>query len=282
MAAADGLINPPSAAKQWIKRAVKRGVCLAGGFVRYTGARILTYHSVGARVHDMNVTPADFAAQMEWLAAHVRVISLRDAADGNEGVAITFDDGYRDNLTHAAPVLRRLGLPAACFVVSGRLGGVMVPDEAPATGALMTWDEVRAWAGMGFEVGGHTLTHPHLSCLDEAGQRREIYDGAGLIAEQLGAFPDSFAYPYGSLADYDDTSVRLVREGGFRYAVSNRYGTNPPNSDRWTLRRIWIDRTDSLATFQAKVTGRLDALAMLDSRLGIVLRRGMNRILRVR
>ncbi len=268
--------------KKLLKRATKRAVGMAGGFVRHVGARILTYHSVGARVHDMNVTPVDFAAQIEWLAANARVISLREAADGCEGVAITFDDGYRDNLANAAPVLRALRLPATCFICTGRMGGVMVSGEDPAVGALMTWDEVRALAAAGIDIGAHTMTHPHLSQLGEEDQRREIAESARMIAEQLGCAPEAFAYPYGSLADYNAMSVRLVREAGYRYAVSNRYGVNPPSSDRWTLRRIWIDNTDTPDIFRAKVVGQLDALALLDSPLGIALRYGLNRALRIR
>jgi len=269
-------------AKRLIKRAAKRAIRAAGLCVRGTGPRILTYHSVGARTHDMNVAPPDFAAQMEWLAKNARIVSLRDAANGRDGVAITFDDGYRDNVTNAAPVLQRLGLPATFFIVTGRMGGVMVPDEDPATGAIMTWEEVRELVRAGFDIGGHTVTHPHLARLGEEEQRREILDCARAIAEQLGQRPEAFAYPYGSVADYNEVSVRLVREAGFQYAVSNRYGANPPGCDRWTLRRIWIDGTDSLETFQAKVAGRLDAFALLDSPAGIALRRGLNRALGIR
>lgn len=269
-------------AKRLIKRAAKRAIRATGLFVRGTGPRILTYHSVGARAHDMNVAPGDFAAQMEWLANNVPVVALRDAANGAAGVAITFDDGYRDNLTQAAPVLQRLGLPATIFIVTGRMGGIMEPDEDPATGALMTWDEVREIAKAGFDIGGHTVTHPRLARLGEDEQRREILGCACAIADQLGQRPEAFAYPYGSITDYDEVSIRLVREAGFQYAVSNRYGANPPGCGRWALRRIWIDGTDSLETFQAKVAGRLDALALLDTPAGIALRRGLNRVLGIR
>jgi len=249
--------------------------------MRETGSRVLTYHSVGARAHDMNVTPDNFAAQMEWLAKNAAVITLHDAASGCEGIAITFDDGYRDNLVNAAPILRELGLPATCFIVTGRMGAVMVEGEDPATAALMTWDEVHQLADDGFDIGAHTVTHPHLARLTEDEQRREISESARVITEQLGHAPEAFAYPYGSIADYDEVTACLARESGFQYAVSNRYGANRPGCDRWALRRIWLDSTDTLDTFQAKVTGQLDVLALLDSRAGVALRRGLNRILRI-
>ncbi len=60
--------------------------------------------------------------------------------------------------------------------------------------------------------------------------------------------------------------------------MSNRYGPNRPGADVFELRRIWIDATDTFETFQAKVAGRLDLLAVLDSRAGMFARRALNRL----
>lgn len=268
-------------AKAGLKGAVKR-LAIAGGMVFASSKpcnRILTYHSVGQRNHEMNVTPDVFKAQMEWLAAHRDVISVADAAEGRVGVAIALDDGYRDNLKNAAPILSKLKLPATVFVVAGRLGGMLDHDHDPATSTLMTGDEVREIESMGFTVGSHTLTHRRLSELDEDQQRHEIEEGGRLLSETLGHAVDGFAYPYGSILDYDDLSMALAKASGHSYGLSNRYGVNRPGADRWDLRRIWVDRSDSLELFRAKVDGRLDGLAWVDSGLGIRTRRAVNRVL---
>ncbi|MQA87852.1 MAG: polysaccharide deacetylase family protein [Streptosporangiales bacterium] len=57
-------------------------------------------------------------------------------------VALTFDDGYRDNLAHAVPLLARLGLPATFFLVPGLLSGT-----APPWWEVATWTVLRARAG---------------------------------------------------------------------------------------------------------------------------------------
>jgi peptidoglycan/xylan/chitin deacetylase (PgdA/CDA1 family) len=97
---------------------------------RPTGAIILMYHSVAPRevaefIDPANrITPEEFEAQMAFLHRHRRVISLTqlltqlDAGEQPPAgtVCITFDDGYRDTLTTAAPVLEKFKLPAALFV----------------------------------------------------------------------------------------------------------------------------------------------------------------------
>ena len=298
---------------------------LLGPLAPRRGVRILTYHSVGNRKHDMNVSPEHFREQMEWLARNAEVIPLSAVFDRQEGdeppqtpeklpsitstseittdtapfeskiqnpkskikgarrVAITFDDGYRDNLLNAAPVLHALGLPATVFIVAGRVGGKLDHDDTgDGADALMTWQDIEQWIALGLDVGCHSMTHRRLSQLSEDEQRSEIVDSLRLLRERTGRPIEAFAYPFGSAYDYDAISVRLVREGGFACGLSNRYGVNGRQCDRWAMRRIWIDSTDDLRTFQAKVDGRLDILSILDSPAGLACRRALNQILRVR
>jgi peptidoglycan/xylan/chitin deacetylase (PgdA/CDA1 family) len=110
------------------------------------GSRLLVlgYHNVDASWRfPCPSGPRDFARQMALLARVANVVPLDAAlADLTAGrplppraVAITFDDGYRDNLTHAVPVLRRHGLPATVFLVPGFLSH-----------KVHAWWERLAWA----------------------------------------------------------------------------------------------------------------------------------------
>ena len=263
------------------KGAVKSAVLALAPFHPRGGdvCRILTYHSVGKRDHEMNVSPAAFRDQVHWLADHQNLLDMEAAVAGGAGVAITFDDGYRDNLTEAAPILKDAGAPAAFFVVAGRLGGRLDHDDGRTHADLMTWDEVLELEGMGFTIGAHTMTHRRLSSLSEGEQREEVAECWRILDERLHNAVRGFAYPFGSALDYTERTKVLVREAGFSYALSNRYGANGRDADRWALRRIWIDRSDSLRTFKAKVDGRLDGLSLLDSRAAIRARRGLNRFL---
>jgi peptidoglycan/xylan/chitin deacetylase (PgdA/CDA1 family) len=96
------------------------------------GAAILMYHRVTTLEADpyrLTVSPAHFAQQMRILAETCVPMHLEDLIDAmlanalpRRAVAVTFDDGYLDNLTEAYPILERTGVPATVFVVSGRMG----------------------------------------------------------------------------------------------------------------------------------------------------------------
>jgi peptidoglycan/xylan/chitin deacetylase (PgdA/CDA1 family) len=100
--------------------------------LRGFGARILTYHGidrVGRR--DLNgrfVSETVFEAHLRYLSARANVISLDDffaQKFDNQcfNVAITFDDGYRNNLELALPLLEKYGLPATFFITPAHLIG---------------------------------------------------------------------------------------------------------------------------------------------------------------
>lgn len=268
-------------AKRALKKALKHTAAAGSALFPAPAAatRILTYHSVGARDHEMNVLPEAFRQQMQWLAEHTSVLPVAEAAAGAPGIAITFDDGYADILSHAAPVLRELGLPATLFMVADKAGNWLPHDPKTPEARLLTCGELRELNALGVAIGAHGMTHRRLSELDADGQRDEIMGSKHTLEDALGQEITAFAYPYGSALDFNATSVDLVREAGYRYAVTNQYGPNGPQAPCYLLRRIWIDRTDSLPMFQAKIQGRLDLLRLLDSPPGIRLRRAVNTLL---
>ena len=270
--------------KTWDKQLLKKVASILNHFYpgRKSKSRILTYHSVGNRDHEMNVTTEAFAEQMRWLSENDNVITVSEAAQGNPGIAITFDDGYLDNLQNAAPILSEFGFPATVYMVSGRAGETLEHDSDVANAQLMNWDELRELEALGISIGGHTLTHARLSTLSSKEQMYEIDECTKLLEKKLGHSIESFAYPYGSALDYSKESVLCVQRAGYSVGVSNRYGSVQPSSSVWELPRIWIDRTDTLGTFAQKASGKLDILALQDSYMGIRARRVINTILRVK
>lgn len=247
-----------------------------------------------------------------WLKSWFRVLPLEEAAtrlaEGRlppRALAITFDDGYADNRTVAAPILQRHGLPCTFFVATGfldggrmwndtlieafrgcgadaldlsplhpglracalgtpalrraaidhtiavakylppparlalvdavaRRAGVRPPDDLMMTGA-----QVRELRAIGLQVGAHTVTHPILLGLDRAAALAEVAASKRHLEALLDEEVSLFAYPNGKPGvDYGDESVDVVREAGFRFAVSTQWGVSTAATDRLQLRRF--------------------------------------------
>ena len=98
----------------------------------WAGPAILMYHRVAAPPVDpwgLSVAPERFADQLTALAGSREIVSMQDFMAGldagnlpRRAVALTFDDGYRDNLTRAAPRLKAAGAPADLFLTGGAIG----------------------------------------------------------------------------------------------------------------------------------------------------------------
>lgn len=222
------------------------------------GARILTYHSVrpdGPGSRSSYVHPADFAAQMAWLVeAGYEVVSLTHLADQlskrqpvpDRWVCITFDDGYADNYVHAFPVLKRHGLPATIFLVTGKI------DQDPLFLTKAQIDEMRSCA---IEFGAHTVDHVSLSSLPPEEARRQVIGSRQQVERLISEAPSHFCYPFGH---YNATVEGFVRDAGFRTCCTEQAGVIHSNADPLRLVRAGILGTDSLRDFELKVRGGYD------------------------
>lgn len=255
-----------------MKAAARRAVAcvFALAVPRSHGLRILTYHRVNPdHPHDrLTVHPEAFAAQMDLLKRSGRPVVLLsemvpalrgEAALPSGAVALTFDDGYRDNLHHAAPLLERLGLRATVFVVTDLMGSAGTLDRYAACcdkDAMLSWDEVRTLRDRGHEIGGHGRSHRELATLSSHDVRGEADDCARALEAELGRRPPLFCYPRGSESD---AVRRVVREAGYAAACTVRPGANAAGVDLMGLRRTEISGDDSLADFRLKLDGAFDA-----------------------
>ena len=241
-------------------------------------ALVLAYH----RVIDLPSDPYDLCTKPELFHEHLkllenRVVPLLEIAAGAPGIALTFDDGYADNLETVAPVLKKHRMPATFFVtahpcdrefwwneleqrclrtptrwklftepprtqderelkrryLAGERGD---PQPVRPTHRLLSPDELRLLA-QDYEIGAHTLSHPHLSRLDVTAQGREIEGSRRHLQEVLQRPVTSFAYPYG---EYDQTAVSLAKES-FTSACTIAPGRVTPSTDRFLLPRVHAD-----------------------------------------
>lgn len=122
---------------------------------------------------------------------------------------------------------------------------------------MMTTDQVRSLAAAGMEVGGHTITHPILQCVDDAVAIREIADGRRHLESILGVSPSVFAYPNGVPGqDYSERHVAMVQRAGYTAAVSTAPSIAKADADPFQLPRFtpWDRRP---LPFALRCAGRL-------------------------
>lgn len=231
---------------------------------------ILCYHGVTARDRRMAEDPTGlhirfprFEAQLDYLRRHFNVIPLGEYLKARrEGrrlpdytAVITFDDGYRNFYTMAAPRLRERGLPASLFLTvgkirEGRAGGDAWSPEDDIE--YLSWAEVVELKGGGVEVGSHTITHPMLSQLPPEEAERELRESFEAVARHTGEGAPPFAYPFG---DYTPEVAASARTLGYSCALTTDAGANDPSEDLYTLRRVLIGDDDDEPAFAARVSG---------------------------
>jgi peptidoglycan/xylan/chitin deacetylase (PgdA/CDA1 family) len=90
------------------------------------------------------------------------------------------------------------------------------------------------------EVGAHTISHVRLSELSANAQKLEIFDSKQKLEALIGHPVTSFSYPFGGREDYNDTSIKLIREAGFACACSNFQASVHRWSDPFQLPRFLV------------------------------------------
>lgn len=227
---------------------------------------ILMYHSVSEAASGsfapFAVRPADFKAQMTLLRdrGHVTLTLADLAARLATGqavparpVVVTFDDGFRDFMSHALPVLSNFRLVATQYVVSDLVGGTSrwLDESGEGDRPLMDAADVREAHAAGIEIGAHTRTHPRLDTLPRDRMAEEVGGSKARLEDMLGAAVTTFAYPFGLYDGVRDTVVNA----GFAAACAVRYRTSSPDDDRFAMARLIVRRETSLDAFAKLLDG---------------------------
>ena len=211
------------------------------------GHPILCYHKIApppakARIKGLYLDPKLFFSQMNEVSQAALISTLPNEAARSMGssITITFDDGFTNNLTAAAPLMQQAGIRAINYLVADRIGQTSDWEarEGGEADPLMNESQIRDWLAAGHWIGAHTCTHPRLSQISRDRAREEITAGRKKLEDRFGISVEHFAYPYG---DYDHSTVELVREAGFKTACTMHRGINLTQTPvlelkRWTAR----------------------------------------------
>jgi len=224
--------------------------------LRHFIAAVLVYHRIDDKndTPDITVSSKKFKNQMLYLKKNFNIFSLDELIDmyknnrqlKGDVVAITFDDGYKDNYINAYPVLKEYDIPATIFLVTSLIDNDLL--------MLNSSDIINMQKG-NITFGAHTLSHKSLS---EVGYETAISEvkGSKLELEKiLRQKVRYFAYPYGKKGkDFDGKTMLIVKEAGYSAAFSTDNGYIDKYSNLFAMKRIGV-RNFPLFVFKVRLSG---------------------------
>ena len=190
---------------------------------------ILLYHRIaeppqpGSLAARYYTAPADFEWQMQalkdWgyttipISLLVEAI-LNGAALPPRPVVISFDDGYETVYENAYPIMQAQGFIGVMYLIANAVGA---QDYMDAT-------QIQTMTASGWEIGSHSMTHPHLPLVHD----QLNYEGAqskSQLASEIGVKVETFAYPYGEIDSFVVDQI-----AGYGYSAAVGLGTQYVNS----------------------------------------------------
>jgi peptidoglycan/xylan/chitin deacetylase (PgdA/CDA1 family) len=289
---------------------------------------ILIYHRVVTHHDSLSIPGVDvktFEQQMAHISKNFNVLTVEDivaCVDAGKSIpmnalAVTFDDGYRDNYVNAFPILRKYRVPATIYLTVDCIGtkkplwfdqvfhaikhtqiktfhfrgtgeklGLNGENEKQnsslailafmkrldpeardreieslhsqlkvvpefTSDSMLNWGEIQEMLDWGMRFGAHTLSHTILTRIPWMRARRELFQAKKIIEERIGQEVLTFAYPNGTLEDFNQSTMELVREAGYRAALTTvpHLNQNISSGNIFELGRLnpWEDHLPSFA-----------------------------------
>lgn len=200
---------------------------------RKTGAPILMYHAVGDEEGadwpaSLIMKPWLFESHLQYLTEQGYTIvsveqlahRLEQGASVDKYVALSFDDGYKNNYSVVLPLLQKYGAKGSFFVINREMGDELHMNE----------QEIKALIDAGMELGSHTYSHNPLAKIEEKYLVWELDTSRYWLKKKFdGYIVRTLAYPNGS---YNSTVAGAAKKYGFYRALTGHVGVNTAESYR--------------------------------------------------
>lgn len=222
---------------------------------------VLLYHDISCCFRDeYTVSPVFFAAQMEWLYSQGYVtLSMRElnsttTINNQKIVVLTFDDGYASFTDYVFPLLIEYNFKATLNIIGQHVGTyINLNGNRP----MLSWDEYRHIMKSGLvDLGCHTYAlHSRAGILSSSKDavEKDLLLFQEIMLKEIGAKTNILAWPYGI---YDERSINVVTEAGFKYILTSHEGYFGKGSDLRKIPRLNINNKLDLLSFQQYIGGK--------------------------
>jgi peptidoglycan/xylan/chitin deacetylase (PgdA/CDA1 family) len=224
-------------------------------FTAYNG--ILMYHYIddwqeqSSLVMGLTVSPDKFESQLtglmdlgySFISIDELYKNIKNKRNSPKDIVLNFDDGYSDFYRFAYPILKKYGIPATVFAIVNRIGSP----------GYLDWDQLKEMDRTGIiTVGSHNMDHISLSKADPNKAKKEIEESRKILEQNLHQSIQFFCYPNG---DFDFAVADMVKDAGYRSAVSTIQDIKQTWTDRFWLPRIRIGQSYTASTIDGKIKG---------------------------
>ena len=201
---------------------------------------IISYHSINNENCPISLSLNEFEKQLIFFKKNnFHSIHFNEIQNtSSKKFIITFDDGYKDLITNALPLLKKYNFKATCLIISNLIGKRNIWDEYKENikdKELMNLSDINYWLKNGMKIGSHSKNHKKLIKLDEKEKIDEIINSKNELESLTGSAIDSFCYPYGL---YNENIVNIVKEKYDFAFTTNRSRFNTNKHNKYLLPRI--------------------------------------------
>lgn len=217
---------------------------------------VLVYHKIDYPTADVKIrgaytAPPRFERQISYLkrkgfsfySASELIDHYRaNGAFPDKGLALTFDDGWKDNYINAFPILRKYGIKATIFLVPSCIGKTTAQVTADGEGPRehLSKDNIIEMSRNGVEFGSHSMNHKLFNQITPAEINTEIVESKAAIEGLIQKPCETFAYPAGF---FNVPAIEALQRAGYKSAFTTIYG-NDVTVDTFSLNRVEILRRD--------------------------------------
>ncbi|MEJ7849328.1 MAG: polysaccharide deacetylase family protein [Pyrinomonadaceae bacterium] len=217
---------------------------------------VLIYHKIDLPTSDVKIrgaytAPKKFERQINYLkkngflfyTASELVAQYSDHGEfPKKSIALTFDDGWKDNYLNAFPILKRYGVKATIFLVPASIGKTtdLVTADGEGEREHLTEADILEMSADGIEFGSHSMNHKLFHQITPAEIEYEVWESKKHIENLVQKPCTVFAYPAGF---YTDFAKEALEKAGYEAAFSTVYGPEL-ETDLYALNRTEILRRD--------------------------------------